>query len=185
MIILSDKREKFCLLLVSGKSLTEAYRQSRPTGVMNDHTAACRAKDLLKRPEILKRIAELRLPAVLAVRKAYTYTLDMALRECDEAYALALALGQPSVMVGAVTVKAKIAGLVVDKKEVTHGVLDDLTTKELLRIRATLKKEGEPVRKEAIEMIEDKSKMADGKSAEGSTTRFCVAAGAPSTLNRD
>lgn len=184
MIILSDKRERFCLLLVSGKTLIESYRQSRPSGIMNDQTAANRAKDLLKRPEILKRIAELRLPAVLAVRKAYQYTLDMALRECDEAYALALALGQPSVMVGAVTVKAKIAGLVIDKKEVTHGVLDDLTTKELLRIRATLKKEAEPVRNGAIEMIEEKRDASDGKLGEGSTARFRVAAGAPSTLNR-
>lgn len=185
MIVLSDKREKFCLLLVSGKKASEAYRQSRPGCEMNDQTASSRAFDLLKRPEILRRIAELRLPAVLAVRKAYKYTLDMALRECDEAYALAMALGQASVMVSAVTVKAKIAGLVIDKKEVTHGVLDDLTTKELLRIRATLKKEGEPVRNGAIDLIEDRSGTTGGDSAEAGMGRFRVAAGAPSTLNRD
>lgn len=185
MIILSGKRERFCLLLVSGKKASEAYKQSRPGCEMTDHTASVRAFELLKHPEILKRIAELRLPAVQQVRKAYKYSLEMALRECDEAYALAMALGQPSVMVGAVTVKAKIAGLVIDKKEVTHGVLDDLTTKELLRIRATLKEKAPPVRNGALEMIEDMSDASDGKSGEGGVARFRVAAGAPSTLNRD
>lgn len=185
MIILSDKREKFCLLLVSGKTLLEAYRQSRPDGIMNDTTASNRAKDLLRNPAILKRITELRLPAVLAVRKAYKYNLEAALQECDEAYALALALGQPSVMVSAVQVKAKIAGLVVDKKEVQHGVLDDLTTRELLRIRAELKDREALVRKGAIELVEDTSEKTVRDSAEGGVARFRVAAGAPSTLNRD
>ena len=143
------------------------------------------ARHFLTREEKAKNQQDRKTIKVLAVRKAYKYTLDMALRECDEAYALAMALGQASVMVSAVTVKAKIAGLVIDKKEVTHGVLDDLTTKELLRIRATLKREREPVQNGAIEMIEDKSDASDGKSGEGGATRFRVAAGAPSTLNRD
>ena len=152
---------------------------------MNEHTAACRARELLKRPEVLRRIAELRLPAVLQVRRAYKYTLEAALHECDEAYALALALGQPSVMVSAVTVKAKIAGLVIDKKEVTHGVLDDLTTRELLRMRAELKQKDAAVRNGVIDLIEDKSEKAGRESAEGGQARFRVVGGAPSTVNRD
>jgi hypothetical protein len=172
MQILSAKRETFCLLLVSGKTMIESYRQSRPVGTMNDQTVAQRAKELLKRPQVLARIAELRLPAALEVRKAYKYTLDAALRECDQAYALALALGQPSVMVSAITVKAKIAGLVIDKREERHGLLDDVTTRQLLQIRAMLTDRTAPGPRAVIELLPDQSEKSVRESSERGTSRF-------------
>ena len=184
MTILSHKRELFCLLVVSGKTLIESYRQSRPAGTMNDQTASQRAKELLRRPEILKRIAELRLPAVLAVRKGYKYSLEAALHECDQAYALALALGQPSVMVSAIAVKAKIAGLVIDKKEERHGLLDDVTTRELLKMRALLMTSETPVRTAVIELLPDRSEKAGRESTEGGTARFAVPELGPTVPDR-
>lgn len=182
--VLSEKREAFCLLLVSGKSKIEAYLQSRPEGRMSRETAAQRANDLLKHPEILRRITELRAPATRAVQRKYQYALEHALHECDQAYALALALGQPSVMVSAIQVKARIAGLVVEKKEERHGLLDDATTRELLRMRAELRAREALVQKEVIDLLPDVSEKAIAISDAGGTGRFRVAGGAPSTLDR-
>ncbi|MDO8547844.1 MAG: hypothetical protein Q7R68_10860 [Nitrospirales bacterium] len=184
MIILTAKREAFCLLLVAGKTLNEAYRQSRPAGVMNDQTAQQRAKELLRNPQILRRIAEIRLPAVQAFRKTYEYKLEHALAECNEAHALAMSLGQPSVMVTAIQLKAKLAGLIVDKKEERHGLLDDVTTRDLLRMRAELKAREAVVRNEVIDMVEDSSEKTVRESDRGGVARFSLPAMGPTVLDR-
>lgn len=183
MTILSEKREKFCLLLVSGKTLIEAYRQSRPAGMMDSNTASCRARDLLRCPEVLARIAELRRPAERAARRKYQYTLEAALAECDEAMALAMSLAQPSVMVSAILVKAKLSGLVVEKKEERYGLLDGITTKELLMMREKVRAELGSAR--PVRLLIDHSVGKKAEFAEGGMGTTCDGRGAPSTLDRD
>lgn len=59
---LTSKQENFCTLIVGGKNLSEAYRESYNTEYMNDSSINKEASLLMKNPLITTRIEELRYP---------------------------------------------------------------------------------------------------------------------------
>jgi len=144
--------EHFCQLIAAGgKSQVECYLESHPNSIMRKHTAGPHATRLLKQPEVVARIHEIRDVAVAQVRKKIKYEMEDAFKELEQAYGLAVAQLDPKAMKAITELKAKLAGLVVNISEKRESqVLDDATTEELLSLREELKRQkmlaaGEPL----------------------------------------
>ena len=107
-ILTNPRHELFAQELTKGKSASEAYTAAgyRP----------CRqnAARLMSNDDIRARLAELQAQAA----RSTAITVESICRELDEATALAKERGQASAMVSASALRAKLAGLMVDKVEV-------------------------------------------------------------------
>lgn len=113
---LANKRhEQFCLLFVQGKSQGEAYRQAGYKDRARLSAYAC-ATRLMRDVKIRRRINELQSKGA----EAENVTLATLLKETAEAQREAMKLGQPSAAVAAITAKAKLAGLWVERSENTN-----------------------------------------------------------------
>lgn len=102
------RHEKFCQALLEGRSATAAYAQA---GYVRDEGNAAR---LRVNPRIEERLAELQ----GEIAKETKVTVESICRELDEANQVAKERGQASAMVSASALRAKLAGLMVDKVEV-------------------------------------------------------------------
>ena len=109
MPVLANSRwERFAQELAQGKSQTEAYVAA---GYKGDRTVA---SHLATKRNIVERVHELK--SATAARAAVTR--ESILRELEEDRALARKLNQTAAAVSATMGKAKVAGIVVDRKEV-------------------------------------------------------------------
>jgi hypothetical protein len=123
------RRELFAQNVVknarNGLNLTEAYRASGYKGT--GHTAEACASRLLSFDEVKMRIDELARPAVRKTRVSIESLLD----ELEVTIQDARADGQHSVVVGALTLSAKLVGLLRDRIEVgSPGEYRDCQTPE-------------------------------------------------------
>lgn len=103
----SQKMENFCLAYIETGNASEAYRRSYDVSSMAEKTAAREAWNLLKRPQIEARIAELR----ESVMQRNDITVDTLLAELEEARGLAIETGKAAAAVTATMGKAKLLGL--------------------------------------------------------------------------
>lgn len=106
---LEPKPEKFCQLIVEGKSKAEAYRQAFPENKMKNESLYVEACKLAKDPKISLRIEQLRAEH----RGRHNLEMDDLLAELEEARQIAKdpTKPQPSAMVAATMGKAKLLGL--------------------------------------------------------------------------
>jgi hypothetical protein len=102
------RHERFVQALFEGQNATEAYATA---GFVKDDGNATR---LRANPKVQERLAELQ----AEVAKETKVTVESICRELDEANAVAKERGQASAMVSASALRAKLAGLMVDKVEV-------------------------------------------------------------------
>lgn len=125
---LTAKEEAFAQAIVSGMKQVDAFRAVYSTKgrESNVHEGAC---NLMKKPKIISRIAELRAPVIAKLQ----YGLEEAMKEAMEAYIVSKGKEQGGAMVAAVTLRAKLNGLLVDKKEIKHSRLDEMSEDELDR----------------------------------------------------
>jgi hypothetical protein len=100
--------EKFCLALFAGKPANAAYQEA---GYQPDNGNCIR---LRANPKIHERLAELQ-SEVAAEAKV---SVESICRELDEANAVAKARGQAAPMVSASVLRAKLAGLLVERVEI-------------------------------------------------------------------
>jgi phage terminase small subunit len=100
--------ERFVQALFEGQNATEAYATA---GFVKDDGNATR---LRANPKVQERLAELQ----AAVAAKTQVTVESICKELDEANAVAKERGQASAMVSASALRAKLAGLMVDKVEV-------------------------------------------------------------------
>src|SRR5262245_3735621 len=113
------RHERFCLALSEGRSITESYTLA---GYKENRGNACR---LNADESVQARLAELQGEAAANAK----VTVQSICRELDEANAVAKAKGQAAAMVSAATLRAKLAGLMVDKVEVGNpGDFDNCLT---------------------------------------------------------
>jgi phage terminase small subunit len=105
--LLNQRHEKFAQGLAEGKSATEAYKNA---GYASNDGNAARLKG---NERIRARVVELQECAAAHV----TVTLEGLIDEATDIQAKAMADGKYSAAVAALTVKAKLAGLWVDKAE--------------------------------------------------------------------
>lgn len=110
---LTAKQERFVLLIVKGETQSTAYEKAG-YGVKSTKVAATNASNLMKKPNIQGRIAELQ--ANLA--KKTVITLESLTQELLDIKAKAVAAGSFGPAVAAVVAVAKLHGFMVDKSEV-------------------------------------------------------------------
>ncbi|MGB7704231.1 MAG: hypothetical protein WBL91_21755, partial [Pseudolabrys sp.] len=88
---------------------------------------------LEQKQNIADRLAEILQESERTVLDQIEYTRDALLSELEEARQLALKRGQPSAAVQASMGKARILGLIIDRREVGDpGAFDDKTDEELM-----------------------------------------------------
>ena len=125
MPVLSNaKYELFCRQLALGKTASEAYELAgyKPS---RSNASVLRAKQ-----NICDRLAEILQESGKTVLKQIEYTRDVLLSELEEARQLALRLRQASAAVAATMGKARILGLIIDRREVGDvGAFDNMTTR--------------------------------------------------------
>lgn len=112
---LTPKQESFCQKFIELGNASEAYRQSYNCKRMKTSTINSRAKELRKDGPITARIDELQADH----RERHDWTVDDAITELEEARQVAKQEAAASAMVAATMGKAKVLGLLVDKKEHT------------------------------------------------------------------
>jgi phage terminase small subunit len=110
---LTPKQERFCVEYVKTGNASEAYRRAYDAEGMKPEVVAVKASELLKNGKVAVRLAELRAPVVAEAR----YGLKEAMDECAEAMNLARATEQAGAFVSAVALRAKLAGLLVERRE--------------------------------------------------------------------
>jgi phage terminase small subunit len=109
--ILTGRREKFCRFIVQGQPQQQAYENAGYSCFKGVSVAASR---LLKSVSVQKRIGELQREAA---RRA-AVTAELILRELEEARLAAMESGQYGAAVAASLGRARVAGLLVDQKQV-------------------------------------------------------------------
>lgn len=97
----------------NGGNQSEAYRTAYDAEDMSDEVIWKEASLLFKNPKVAVRVLELQGDH----RERHNVTVDTITTELDEAKDLAKDEKQPAAMTGAIMGKAKIHGLITDKKE--------------------------------------------------------------------
>ena len=111
---LTKKQEAFVQAYLKCLNPTQAYRKSHDAKNMSDDACRVEGNKLVKHPTISLRIAK-------ATEKAITkaaLTVESILEELEEARQMAKLKENPSAMAQASMGKAKVGGLIVEKKEV-------------------------------------------------------------------
>ena len=115
----NQRHERFCLALAEGHSISESFTLA---GYSKNTGNACR---LNANESVRERVAELQAQAAVDSK----VTVESICRELDEANAVAKAKGQAAAMVSAATLRAKLAGLMVERVEVGNpGEFDGLNS---------------------------------------------------------
>lgn len=115
---LTPKQEKFAQLVVSGKSLSDAYRgafavkERTALKTINDN-----ASQLMARTGVAQRVDSLRVEHMSRVAEEVTYEYKDAMRELDEVIKFARERNNPSALVAALSLKQKISGLHVEDRK--------------------------------------------------------------------
>lgn len=111
---LTKKQEDFLKAYLKCLNPTQAYREAYRNQGMSDDACRVEGNKLLKHPTISLRIAR-------ATEKAVTkaaLTVESILDELEEARQMAKLKENPSAMAQASMGKAKVGGLIIEKKEV-------------------------------------------------------------------
>ena len=132
--------ERFCRAYVVGATAGNAARSYALANGKNPRLGGTRtaAIKVLKRPSVVQRIAELNDELDLAAEagraravEAHAVTIETLLGEAEAARLLAMAMGMPSGAVRAIELKAKLAGLLIERRgvkiEYTRRTIDELT----------------------------------------------------------
>jgi len=130
--MLTPKMEKFAQAIVSGLSQADAYRAAYNAGAMKPATVQNKAHILMRNGEVRARVVALRAPVIAKVQ----YGLLEAMNEAQEAFAVSKARDNGAAMVAAVMLRARLNGLLVDRKEITVTEVQRLTDDELDRLIA-------------------------------------------------
>ncbi len=122
---LNGRQEIFARELAIGKSQAAALRIAYPAALgWKQATVHSRASRLAATDKVYARVAEL----TRAASERFGYTRTVAIAEVDEALALARKQANVPVMLAAIKLKARIAGLLPRAKPVEpRGLIDDLS----------------------------------------------------------
>ena len=135
---LTAKREAFCQLVAAGSTYTDAYLEAyqKPAGC-DRKLAAEEGSRLMADTSMRLRVQALRRPVIRKFQRKYAYTLNKALEECEIAWNLAYAQGDPRAMLQAIELRGKFVQLLTEQVDGTHrpGSLDDADTEVLLAMR--------------------------------------------------
>jgi len=132
---LTAKQEAFACAVVSGMSQADAYRKAYNAGAMKPQTIQSKASILLQDGgKVRARVAELRAPVLEKVQ----YGLEQAMLEAAEAFTVSKAKDNGGAMVAAATLRAKLNGLLIDRKIVQTGPLDGMAPADLVAMKQAI-----------------------------------------------
>lgn len=115
---LTPKQENFCLEVVKGASLSDAYRAAYSTEGMKSETINARACELSKDSKITVRIKELQDRAA----NEAVVTLSGHLKRLEELCSMAAEKGQMGAAINAEIARGKVSGLYVDRQQIEASV---------------------------------------------------------------
>jgi len=133
---LTPKQEAFCQAIVSGVTQADAYRKAYSTEKMKPATIQSKASILMAQGKIRARVEQLRKPIV----EKLLYTVEHAMAEAGDALKVATKNENPAAMVAAVTLRARLNGHLVDKREIRTAAIEELPDEALdalIRRKAT------------------------------------------------
>ena len=139
--VLTPKREAFARLVgLENISQSEAYRRTYDIVNVDPEKISQRASALARQPEVAARIAELRDRGAADARARTRHTREKALEEAEEIRVKALAAGKLDVAKSAAALKAQLSGLLVERREVKTGPLEETDVDDLLAMREELER---------------------------------------------
>lgn len=137
---LTPKQEKFALAYVETGNASEAYRQSYNVGEnTKQETVWRKAIEVLQNGKVAARVITLQNEA----RARTMVTIEGLTKELDEDRSLARSEKQAAAAISAVMSKAKLHGLIVDKKESKVDIKHDDGAAEALAAILAGKSAGE------------------------------------------
>lgn len=113
--ILTPKQEAFCAAYIETGNASEAYRRAYSVEKMKPETVHRAAKEMLDNPKITARLKELQAPMI----EAALLTYESHLKRLAELAEAAAAAGQFSAAITAEVNRGKVAGLYIEKKQVS------------------------------------------------------------------
>ena len=120
---LTDKQEIFARGLFKGMTQVDAYKEAYPASKKwNISAAYAEASTLAKHPKVLQRLTVLRAP----IERKLQYGVEEAMEEALQAFKLAAGTEQPGAMVAAATLRAKLQGLLIERKEISVTKMDGM-----------------------------------------------------------
>ncbi len=129
---LTSGQEAMALALASGLSQVNAYRQAfKPPKSRSRSAIDAAAYRLARHPKVMRRVKEMREKMIGEA----AYTLEAAMEEAERAYNQALLIGQPGAAVSAVTLRARLHGLLVEDRANAREALSGMTDKELEQLK--------------------------------------------------
>lgn len=120
---LTHQQEKFARAIVSGKNNTDAYLEAYPVSKnWKQDSLYNKASAMMRNALVVARIDDLRKP----IARKLGYTLETAMNEAERAYNAALENKQIGAAVAAAQLRAKLQGLLVDRKEIAVTKMDGM-----------------------------------------------------------
>lgn len=116
-------------------SLSDAYRAAYDATKMTPKSINDAASKLAAHPAVAQRVQVLSERATAAIIKKAGFTFEASMDEAGGLLEDAKALGQISAGVAAAALRARLAGLLNEKREEKPGALDDVSVQELLALR--------------------------------------------------
>lgn len=113
---LSEAQEKFCANIVRGMTQKDAYMDAFAGASAG--SAGVQASKLMRRPEIIARVGELR----TVVRENTDTTVKTIIDELEDARQVAKKENSPNMMMKASLLKARILGFVGDDNQLGAGL---------------------------------------------------------------
>jgi len=107
--------------------LSDAYRKAYSTGNMKASSINVNASQLMADTKVAQRVAELRKPVIEKMH----YDLEQAMKEAQEAFEVSKSKENGGAMVAAVTLRSKLNGLLVEKKEITVNAVSEMSDVDL------------------------------------------------------
>lgn len=136
---LTPQQEAFAQALVTGLDQSEAYRTAYPRSKgWQPKSVWERASKLAANAKVQSRVAALGATARAEAEQSLRFGLPEAFAMADEAFDCGRQFEQAGAMVAAAHLKAKIAGLIVNKHELKRGPLDDLSPEQVRELAAYL-----------------------------------------------
>lgn len=121
---LTEMQEKFAMGLFRGKSQRAAYLEAYPKSKQwTEQTLDANASRLSANSKVAARLEQLRAP----VARRAQYDVSTAMDEAMQAFAMAVDIRSPGAMVAAAQLRAKLQGLLVDKKEIAVTQMASMT----------------------------------------------------------
>lgn len=120
---LTDKQEIFARELFKGATQVDAYKVAYPKSKdWNISNVYGKASALAKHAKVLARLSTLRAP----IERKLQYGVEEAMEEALQAFQLAASTEQPGAMVAAATLRAKLQGLLIERKEIAVTKMDGM-----------------------------------------------------------